>query len=104
MSRLKIAVMVAAGIVAAVVVVWAIVSWIVVARRNKPRCPSCLRSRFRESWPRPWDRFVLGALPFRCEACKRRFYVLRSTVQEWGDTPTLSEWRTLQSGANAPER
>jgi hypothetical protein len=43
------------------------------------KCPTCLSDRIRPSWPRMRDKLLRPSLikPYRCEACRRRFYALK---------------------------
>ena len=42
----------------------------------KDPCPNCASGRVRPSWPKFRDNLLAGLAigPFRCEACKKRFY------------------------------
>jgi len=61
---------------------WSLAFFAVVLARgwNVSRCPRCQSSRIRPAWP----KFVDGILhrthisPYRCEACKNRFYRIKS--------------------------
>jgi len=46
--------------------------------RRISNCPKCLSDRLRPSWPRMRDKLLLRISfirPYRCEACRKRFYV-----------------------------
>jgi hypothetical protein len=59
-----------------------IVSIIVILKRGqRARCPHCGTTRIRHAWPRFRDRIFLIFSPFRCEACLRRFYLMKPLGQ-----------------------
>lgn len=78
MSPRRIAVLFAFGILMGSLSVWAVSSLVVIPSLRSPgKCPHCQSQRIRSAWPRLSDRLLLWLRAFRCEACLRRFYVLR---------------------------
>src|SRR5947209_949133 len=77
-SSERLAIMLAVGILVISLVVWLVSAFTMIAvRGRKQRCPHCGSERTRSSWPRMSDYLLIGLRPFRCEACLRRYYLLR---------------------------
>jgi hypothetical protein len=51
-----------------------------IRRDRSTECPSCHSHRIRPSWPTLRDKCLSysGIAPLRCEACRKRFYILKS--------------------------
>src|SRR5579872_4929033 len=68
-------------VLASAVLSWLLGFFMVVLARgwNLSRCPRCQSSRIRPSWPRFADGILYRThiSPYRCEACKKRFYKIR---------------------------
>lgn len=99
MAAFKIVFIAVACVAGVVAVVWPIAGFVLVARRVEHRCPSCLRARIRPSWPRPVDRLVPWARPFRCSVCLRRFYLPRSIAGATAPELTAKHTERLRTGA-----
>jgi hypothetical protein len=77
----------AAGILVAALCVWVVWSLVMVASRGaNRRCPYCASHRVRQAWPRFIDRCLMMFQAFRCEACLRRFYLLKRLESPRGVT------------------
>ena len=54
-------------------------------RGRVSKCPRCRSTRLRPSWPSNIDKFLLSVshvMPYRCEACLKRFYALEPRVMK----------------------
>jgi len=74
------------GLGLAAVLWWLTLAIAALARGRKiSKCPRCLSTRVRPSWPRFVDDVLFPSYikPYRCEVCKKRFYAMRpKRVQE----------------------
>lgn len=78
MSPRRVAVLIALGLLIGTLTVWAVSALIVIpSLRNHGKCPYCRSLRIRGAWPRLSDHALPWLRAFRCEACLRRFYLLR---------------------------
>ncbi len=78
MSPRRLAVLFMFGLMIGSLSVWAISAYLVLpSMRTYGRCPFCQSTRIRSAWPRFSDRLLLWLRAFRCEACLRRYYVLK---------------------------
>ena len=60
------------------IAVWSFVLLTAHLRGIPSSCPSCFSHRVRPSWPQLVERFLPRFVcPYRCEACKRRFFARR---------------------------
>jgi hypothetical protein len=82
---------VAVGLILLPLALWIGVVVLILLRGEVACCPKCRSRRIRPSWPQFKDRFLpMFILPRRCEACKKRFYTIRS-IDYTGRTPMRSE-------------
>jgi hypothetical protein len=85
LSRLSpraVAVGLAFGIIVVPAAIWALSMLLVIpASREQGRCPHCHSPRIRASWPRMSDKILWWLRWFRCEACLRRFHILKRTAK-----------------------
>ena len=77
---MRIRYMILSGVASIALIAWLYV--FVVAFARGPRiseCPSCRSDRFVQREPRFIDKLLQFSFvtPYRCEACRRRFYVRR---------------------------
>jgi hypothetical protein len=77
-SPRRLALAAAVGILVVTLCVWVVWSLVMIASRGaERRCPHCASRRVRQAWLRVLDRCLMIFQPFRCEACLRRFYLLK---------------------------
>jgi len=64
-----------------VIVLWWLTAVTIASVRGRKisKCPRCRSTRVRRSWPQFVDYilFPVSIRPYRCEACKKRFYAIR---------------------------
>ncbi len=77
-SPRRLAVLFAFGLLMGTLSIWGISALILMpSTRGQGKCPHCRSLRIRTSWPRISDRFLPWLRAYRCEACLRRFYLLK---------------------------
>ena len=77
-SPRRVAVLFAFGLLMGTLSIWGVSALIVIpSTRGQGRCPHCRSLRIRSAWPRVSDRFLLWLHAYRCEACLRRFFLLK---------------------------
>jgi len=73
---------------AVVLLCWLTLVLLALSRSSKKfKCPNCQSTRIRPSWPGLGDKILYCAFvrPYRCEACRKRFYALKGKRVETGD-------------------